>query len=184
MILRIVPKLDNCKCQIRCKRYKTRVVYKRKIMDVLSRPAEEFGNDESLEVMWAMKAYDHAHIYFNILCSADPKLLKLTPIDDTIYKIFREEFPTLDLHVIEENELKSTKEKAKWRPFCERFKNLVEDYSFGTLVRGDASEDYKENNTILVTRIQFYAIEIARNKEGVNDILRDKFRSVDVETES
>ncbi|CAH0552934.1 unnamed protein product [Brassicogethes aeneus] len=153
-------------------------------MDVLSRPAEEFGNDQSLEVMWAMKAYDHAHIYFNILCSADPKLLKLTPIDDIIYKIFREEFPTLDLHVINENELKSTKEKAKWRPFCERFKTLVEDYSFGTLVRGDASDDYKEENTILVTRIQFLAIEIARNKEGVNDILRKKFYPIEDKEDS
>lgn len=78
--------------------------------------------------------------------------------------------------MIKEDELKSTKEKAKWRPFCERFKTLVEDYSFGTLLRSDAKDDYKEDNTMLVTRIQFYAIELARNKEGVNDILRKKFK--------
>lgn len=112
---------------------------------------------------------------FQILCSVDPKLLKLTPLDDTIYKIFREEFPTLDVSKIDENHLKSTEEKAKWRPYCERFKNCVEDYSFGTLLRGDAGKDYCEENTILVTRIQFYAIELARNREGVNDILRKKF---------
>lgn len=111
-----------------------------------------------------------------ILCSVDPKHLKLTPMDDTIYKIFREEFPTLDVKVINENELKSTKEKAKWRPFCERFKTLIEDYSFGTLLRANAEEDYKEENSILITRIQFYAIEIARNREGINDILRKKFK--------
>lgn len=97
-------------------------------------------------------------------------------MDDTIYKIFREEFPTLDVKVINENELKSTKEKAKWRPFCERFKTLIEDYSFGTLLRANAEDDYKEENSILITRIQFYAIEIARNKEGINDILRKKFK--------
>ncbi|XP_023013751.1 protein PBDC1 [Leptinotarsa decemlineata] len=145
-------------------------------MDILSRPAEEFENDQSVETMWAIKAFEHAEIYFNILCSADPKHLKLTPLDDLIYKIFREEFPDLNITVIVENELKSTKEKAKWRPYCERFKGLVEDYSFGTLLRADAREDYKEENTILVTRIQFYALEIARNKEGVNDILRNKFK--------
>lgn len=80
------------------------------------------------------------------------------------------------MKVINENELKSTKEKEKWRPFCERFKTLVEDYSFGTLLRGDAEEDYSEENTILITRIQFLCLEIARNKEGINDILRKKFR--------
>ncbi|XP_050507194.1 protein PBDC1 [Diabrotica virgifera virgifera] len=144
-------------------------------MDVLSRPAEEFENDQTVETMWAIKAFEHAEVYFNILCSVDPKLLKLTPVDDLIYKVFREEFPKLEVEVIIENELKSTKEKSKWRPFCERFKTIVEDYSYGTLLRADAKDDYKEENTILVTRIQFYAIELARNREGVNDILRKKF---------
>ncbi|KRT81843.1 hypothetical protein AMK59_5730, partial [Oryctes borbonicus] len=141
-------------------------------MDVLSRPAEEFENDQTLEAMWAMKAFEHAEIYFNILCSVDPRLLKLTPVDDTIYKIFREEFPTLDVRVINEDELKCVKGKAKWRPFCERFKKIVEDYSYGTLLRADASKDYTQENSMLVTRIQFYAIELARNKEGVNDDIR------------
>lgn len=117
-------------------------------------------------------------IFFQILCSADPKLLKLTPTDDLIYKAFREEFPTLDVRIIDENDLKSKKEKEKWRPFCERFKTLVEDYSFGTLLRSDAEKDYSEENTMLVTRIQFLCIEVARNKEGVNDILRRKFQPI------
>ncbi|XP_050294085.1 protein PBDC1 [Anthonomus grandis grandis] len=145
-------------------------------MDVLSRPAEEFENDQTVEALWAMKAYEHAEVYFNILCSVDPKLLRLTPEDDLIYKLFREEFPNLDIKVIRESELKSPKEKAKWRPFCEKFKNIVEDYSYGTLIRADATKDYSEENTILVTRIQFYAIEIARNREGVNDDLRRLFK--------
>jgi len=36
------------------------------LQDVLSRPAEEFENDQSVEAMWAMKAYEHAEIYFNV----------------------------------------------------------------------------------------------------------------------
>ncbi|XP_030764515.1 protein PBDC1-like [Sitophilus oryzae] len=144
-------------------------------MDVLSRPADEFENDQSVEALWAMKAYEHAEIYFNILCSVDPKILRLTPQDDLIYKLFREEFPDLKIDIIIESELKSTKEKAKWRPFCERFKNIVEDYNYGTLLRSDASSDYSEENTMLVTKIQFFAVEIARNREGINDCLRVKF---------
>lgn len=103
--------------------------------------------------------------------------MKLTPLDDTIYKIFREDFPNLDVSVINEDELKSAEGKAKWRPFCEKFKKCVEDYSYGTLLRADASKGYDEENSILLTRIQFYAIELARNREGVNDIIRKKYGS-------
>lgn len=46
-----------------------------------------------------------------ILCSVDPKLLKLTPHDDNIYKTFREEFPDLMVDVLDENELKSFEAK-------------------------------------------------------------------------
>lgn len=56
----------------------------------------------------------------------DPKILRLSPEDDLIYKLFREEFPNLKIDIIIENELKSTKEKAKWRPFCEKFKTVIE----------------------------------------------------------
>ncbi|XP_076650538.1 protein PBDC1 [Halictus rubicundus] len=143
---------------------------------VLSRPAEEFGNDPSVEAMWAMKAMEHAEVYFNILCSVDPKLLKLTPHDDQIYKTFRDTFPNLKVDKIDEEELKSEEGKARWRPFCEQFKGLVEDYSFGTLLRADCESDYLETNTILTTRIQFYAIELARNREGYNDGIRKKYK--------
>ena len=37
----------------------------------LAKPSEEFGNDERVEALWAMKAYEHAEVYFNILCSVD-----------------------------------------------------------------------------------------------------------------
>lgn len=143
---------------------------------VLSRPAEEFGNDETLENLWDSKAIEHGDIYFNILCSVDPKILRLTPNDDVIYSHFRQDFPDLNVDSIDENDLKSLAGKAKWRPFCEKFKHLVEDYSFGTLMRADAKEEYSDKNTLLVPRIQFYAIEIARNREGVNDSIRKHFK--------
>ncbi|KAF7995776.1 hypothetical protein HCN44_006883 [Aphidius gifuensis] len=143
---------------------------------VLSRPAEEFENDSTVEALWAMKAFEHAEVYFNILCSVDPKILKLTACDDEIYKKFRETFPTLKVDNINEDAMKSADGKNRWRPFCESFKDTVEDYSMGTLLRTDCSDDYNEQNSILSTRIQFYAIELARNREGHNDIIRTKFR--------
>lgn len=115
-----------------------------------------------------------------ILCSVDPKLLHLTPFDDTIYKIFRESFPKLDVNIIDEDKMKSYLGKEKWRTFCEKFRTVVEDYSYGTLLRADASKNYDAQNSILVTRIQFYAIELARNREGINDIIKSKFKDLQI----
>ncbi|KTG35962.1 hypothetical protein cypCar_00032622 [Cyprinus carpio] len=92
----------------------------------LSLPAEAYGNDARLEVMWAMKAYNHAEVYYN-----------------------------------------------KWRPFCNQFEGVVEDFNYGTLLRLDCQKDYTEENTVFATRIQFYAIEIARNREGYNDFVHN-----------
>ncbi|XP_058125264.1 protein PBDC1 [Anopheles ziemanni] len=144
-------------------------------MDVLSRPAEEFVNDGTVEELWAVKAVDHAEVHFNLLCSVDPRLLRLTPYDDEIYEQFRRMFPDMNVQVINENELKSPEGKAKWRAYMEKF-NRLEDYSYGTLLRANADEEFRPENAILVVRIQFWAIEIARNREGHNDSIRKKFR--------
>jgi hypothetical protein len=50
--------------------------------DVLNRPADEFGNDNMLEELWAKRAFEHAELHFNLLCSVDPKLLKLSEFDE------------------------------------------------------------------------------------------------------
>ena len=65
----------------------------------------------------------------------------------------------------------------KWRKFCDEFKDL-EDYSFATLLRLDSSQDYSEENSIIATKVQFYAIELARNKEGHNDEIKNNFKPV------
>ncbi|NXG04508.1 PBDC1 protein, partial [Sakesphorus luctuosus] len=57
----------------------------------------------------------------------------------------------------------------KWRPFCLKFEGVVEDFNYGTLLRLDSCREYTEENTIFATRIQFFAIEIARNREGWNN---------------
>ncbi|KAI9587472.1 protein PBDC1 [Glossina fuscipes] len=142
---------------------------------LLSRPAEEFGNDGLVEEMWAVKAMDHAEIYFNLLTSVHPSLLRLTPYDDQIHQTFRQDFPDLKIDLLTDDILKSTKAKLSWRQFAEKF-NKLEDYSYGTLLRADASKEFSPENSLLVVRIQFLAIEIARNREGLNDEVYRKFR--------
>ncbi|KAB7497099.1 Protein PBDC1 [Armadillidium nasatum] len=112
----------------------------------------------------------------DLLCALDPKLLRLTQKDNLIYEEFKKEFPDFKLKVLEEEELKSPAAKEKWRPFCSKFEKEIEDFSFATLVRLNCEEDYTEENTILVTRIQFFCIEISRNREGLNDSIRNKFK--------
>uniref|UniRef100_A0AAX7TXZ5 Polysaccharide biosynthesis domain-containing protein n=1 Tax=Astatotilapia calliptera TaxID=8154 RepID=A0AAX7TXZ5_ASTCA len=114
----------------------------------LSLPAEAYGNDPRLEVMWAMKAYNHAEVYFNLISSVDPKFLKLTKMDDKIYSSFRETFKDLDVKLLNADDLKSEKAKETWRPFCNQFEGLVEDFNYGTLLRLDCEKDYTEENTI------------------------------------
>ncbi|XP_054916655.1 protein PBDC1 [Poeciliopsis prolifica] len=137
--------------------------------NALSLPAEAYGNDPRLEVMWAMKAYNHAEVYFNLISSVDPKFLKLTKVDDQIYSSFRETFKDLDVKRLKEEDLKSDEAKQTWRPFCNQFEGIVEDFNYGTLLRLNCEKDYSEDNTIFATRVQFFAVEIARNREGHND---------------
>lgn len=121
-----------------------------------------------------MKAYNHAEVYYNLISSVDPKFLKLTKVDDQIYSSFRETFKELDVKQLKEEDLKSDEAKERWRPFCNQFEGVVEDFNYGTLLRLDCEKDYSEENTIFATRVQFFAVEIARNREGFNDAV---FRS-------
>lgn len=84
-------------------------------------------------------------------------------------------FPDMKVDLLdEERDLKSTEAKNKWRMFIEKFDKL-EDFAFGTLLRTDASKEFNPDNSIFVVRIQFLAIEIARNREGCNNLIRKQF---------
>ncbi|XP_010134792.1 PREDICTED: protein PBDC1 [Buceros rhinoceros silvestris] len=129
-----------------------------------------------VELAWAMKAHQHAEVYFNLISSVDPKFLNLTKVDDQIYSEFRKTFTDLKIDVLDPEELKSEPAKEKWRPFCLRFEGVVEDFNYGTLLRLDCRQPYTEENTIFATRIQFFAIEIARNREGWNSVVYSSTR--------
>lgn len=64
--------------------------------------------------------------------------------------------------------MKSTAGKAAWRAFLEGpAKATTPDYAFGTLLRLASTGGYTPENTTLVSRGVFYAVEAARNAEGV-----------------
>ena len=145
---------------------------------VLGAGPDQLGNDGRVEELWALKAIEHAEVYFNLLCAVEPARLKLTgnqELDDEIYKDFKETFPKLNIAILMEDDLKNEKAKSEWREFSNRYKH-VEDFSLGCLLRLDSSKDYSEENTTLAIKIQFFAIEIARNREGFNDSLRSNYK--------
>ena len=45
-----------------------------------------------MEELWALKAIEHAEVYFNLLCSVEPSRLKLSgsqELDDRIFQDFQ-----------------------------------------------------------------------------------------------
>ncbi|KAF8961407.1 polysaccharide biosynthesis-domain-containing protein [Flammula alnicola] len=128
-----------------------------------------------IEKQFAVKAVEQAQTYWNLLEKVNPKDLKLTKYDDEIYEHMMKVFPELaedpydKLVKLDEDWMKSPEGKKRWREFIESYKDKVKDYNFGSLIRTNARDEYGESNTIFVTRIQFYAFEIARNRLGLNE---------------
>jgi len=132
------------------------------------------GNDPKLEEQWAQAAGKHAETYYKLLrITKDKKKLKLTPIDDAIYSHFRATFPSLSIDRLTDSLLKNDRAKALWRPFCMSYEQnqSIKDFNYGCLLRLSSRSDYESNsdNVTIVPKIQFLAIEIARNREGFND---------------
>ncbi|KAH8112311.1 DUF757-domain-containing protein [Phellopilus nigrolimitatus] len=132
-------------------------------------------NAVEIEKQFAVKAVEHAQVYWNLLEKVKPTELRLTKIDDEIFEDLSAKFPELveppydGLIKLDEEVMKSSEGKKRWREFIEAYKDKVKDYNFGSLIRMDCKDEYGERNTIFVTRMQFCAFEIARNRLGLND---------------
>ncbi|KAK6949709.1 hypothetical protein Daesc_009793 [Daldinia eschscholtzii] len=103
-------------------------------------------------------------------------------MDDEIYEHLKAEFPEFDpAATINEEEMKSKSGKERWRKFMMAYEKKVDDYNFGTMLRISPDVEYEQDTTIFgiaitppFPRMQFYAIEIARNKAGLNDWIYEK----------
>ncbi|KAI9249550.1 putative polysaccharide biosynthesis protein [Sporodiniella umbellata] len=143
-------------------------------MSVRLPSADDLEQLEDIEKQWAVKAMHHAETYFNLISAMDGSQLRLTNIDDEIFQDFQETFPEVDVTHLDEEQFKSAAGKEKWRNFVNKYEKRVNEFNFGSLIRIDCREDYTEQNTMFGVRMQFYAIEIARNKKGLNTPLSKK----------
>uniref|UniRef100_A0A1I7USU3 Polysacc_synt_4 domain-containing protein n=1 Tax=Caenorhabditis tropicalis TaxID=1561998 RepID=A0A1I7USU3_9PELO len=131
--------------------------------------ADRYVNDESIEIAWATKAGEQAEVHMNLIMRCDTRILRLNKNQDIILAAFRKSFPDLDVEEVTTSLLKDNGAKEIWREFCEQFKETVDDYSMGTLMRCHAAQSYSPENTVVVPRIIYLAVEMARNVEGVNE---------------
>ena len=139
---------------------------------------EKTDNYEEMEKQFAVKAVQQMTTYWSILEKIPGSKLRLTRMDDQILEHFHKDFPDFDpAKELDEDEMKGKEGKEKWRNFCmayEKGENKVEDYNFGTMLRKSPKTEYGERETIFAVRMQFYAIEIARNRAGLNDWIHEK----------
>lgn len=113
--------------------------------------------------------------YWAILEKMPGSKLRLTKYDDEILEHFNKEFPDFDLKAtINEDDMKSKEGKERWRNFINIYEKKIDDYNFGTMLRANPAWEYGEKETIFAVRMQFYAIEIARNRAGLNDWIYEK----------
>ncbi|KAF1838802.1 DUF757-domain-containing protein [Decorospora gaudefroyi] len=136
---------------------------------------EETENFEEIEKQFAVKVVQHMETYWKILEKVPGTKLRLTKIDDEIYEHLKKDFPEFDASAtLDEDEMKSKEGKERWRKFISEYEKKVDDYNFGTMLRADPKLEYSQEGTIFAVRMQFYAIEIARNREGLNDWIYQK----------
>ncbi|KAJ5954873.1 hypothetical protein N7501_009152 [Penicillium viridicatum] len=135
---------------------------------------EEAENLEDMEKQFAVKAVEHLMTYWAILEKVKGSQLRLTKQDNEIYESFMEAFPDFDpAGILVEDEMKSKAGKEKWRTWMMKW-DKIEDFNFGTMIRTRADAEYDQDTTIFGVRMQFYAVEIARNRAGLNDWIYEK----------
>ncbi|KAI1823281.1 polysaccharide biosynthesis-domain-containing protein [Xylaria intraflava] len=137
--------------------------------------AQNADNLEDIEKQFAVKAVQHLETYWAILQKVKGSSLRLTKIDNEILEHLKTDFPEFDPATpIDEDEMKSKSGKERWRKFMMAYEKKIDDYSFGTMLRTSPTVEYDQHTTIFVPRMQFYAIEIARNRAGLNDWIFEK----------
>ncbi|KAH7406011.1 putative polysaccharide biosynthesis protein [Phaeosphaeria sp. MPI-PUGE-AT-0046c] len=140
--------------------------------------ADDTDNSEQIEQAFAVKVVQHIETYWKILEKVPGSKLRLTKLDDEIYEHFKKDFPDFDPKAtIDEDKMKSKEGKEQWRNFINAYEKRIDDYNYGTVIRTNPKFEYGENETIFAVRMQFYAIEIVRNREGLNDWIHEKAQS-------
>ncbi|PIG82364.1 ABC a-pheromone efflux pump AtrD [Aspergillus arachidicola] len=136
---------------------------------------ETAENFEDMEKQFAVKAVEHLMTYWSILERVPGSKLRLTKMDDQILESFMKEFPDFDpAATLNEEDMKSKEGKEKWRNWMKQYEKTIDDFNFGTMLRSNPKFEYDQETTIFAVRMQFYAVEIARNRAGLNDWIYER----------
>ncbi|CAG5089709.1 Oidioi.mRNA.OKI2018_I69.PAR.g12318.t1.cds [Oikopleura dioica] len=128
---------------------------------------------------WLPKAFQQAQVHMKLLLSLGPCKIKFSPLDEKIYESFRKAFPDFDISNVDEDlqdELISGDNKLQWINWMDELKADLKDFDRKSLLRKRPDGDYTSMNTTFCHRAQFLAIEIARNKEGLNQKIADAYK--------
>ncbi|KAH0569303.1 Polysaccharide biosynthesis family protein [Spironucleus salmonicida] len=144
------------------------------VIDLNSLPEDaKVSNDQKIEEDWAEYAFKFAETFEMLLKSIKTKQglkqFKFTPQDDLIYTGFRKSFPNLSVQPLDVKTMKDKAHQLQWYQLLEAYKTVVTDYNHGSIVRVNSMQNLGPENGIIVPRIQFYMIELARCREGCND---------------
>ncbi|XP_022371531.1 protein PBDC1-like isoform X2 [Enhydra lutris kenyoni] len=130
------------------------------VAHALSLPAESYGNDSDIEMAWAMRAMQHAEVYYKLISSVDPQFLKLTKVEDQIYSEFRENFEKLRIDMLDPEELKSESAKEKKTP------SLPPGYNFWQLkLLGTEKAITKQFTPVFMTKKKRKKATVEERKE-------------------
>lgn len=96
--------------------------------------------------------------------SSKPLVLGASAAEDAALLLtFREAFPLLDVDDLAEADLKEGRAREDWETFLARESTGAEEL---TMLRCDSSGGYTDENMMLVPRLQFMCVEVAREAEG------------------
>lgn len=145
----------------------------------------EVENSGEIEMNGIMYAVDYMNDHWKMLTEADDAatlvLAGSKAEDDRLYREFRAAFGSMDVTVTKNETLKDTRTQETWRAFMMSQDGRMDEFNMISLLRIDSGGNYDDANTLLVPRVQFLAIEIARNREGINDCAKLKEQLVLVE---
>lgn len=131
---------------------------------------ENSGEIELHGILYAIRRMGEHWEQLTSAANADAMVLTGSREEDTqLYSTFRSRFPAMQLGLITEDTLKDTRLHETWRDFLTSQAEQLSEHNMISLLRKNASLGYNDENTMLVPRAQFLCIEIARNREGVND---------------
>ena len=133
-------------------------------------------NADGVEDRWLKEEAPRADAYLAHLVHVGSQAMRVTGLDQDqhldrdVHILFRKFFPSLDVRVLQpHNPMNGSDDVNFWIPLLTRVMKKLVDSKMLTMLRIDCTRGYTSDNIWLVPKVKFYAIEVARCREGLND---------------